>query len=123
MKLDRDSFLKVYCLFRNDQKPAIWIYQQLIEIFGGGFGDRWESLFSPVIIKQKDMTGENEKYIFEFNSLSLVDIERKIIEKALELTRFVQKDAAKLLQISYRSLNYKIHYHQITHSSWKVNIP
>ena len=55
-------------------------------------------------------------------TLKLDELEREAIEKALEVSKWIQKDAAKLLGISPRSLNYKIKYHNITHSSWKKNI-
>jgi transcriptional regulator with PAS, ATPase and Fis domain len=47
--------------------------------------------------------------------------ERALIMKALEDCHWVQKDAAKLLGISPRSLNYKIKKFGITHSNWKKN--
>ncbi len=56
-----------------------------------------------------------------FNTLKLEDLERDSIYQALEVSKWIQKDAAKLLGISPRSLNYKIKYHKITHSSWKRN--
>jgi len=55
-------------------------------------------------------------------TLKLEDLERESICKALEVSKWIQKDAAELLGISARSLNYKIKYHQITHPSWKKNI-
>lgn len=54
-------------------------------------------------------------------SLNLKELERKHIIKALEITRWVQKDAANLLGISNRSLNYKIKFHGIKHPGWKKN--
>lgn len=57
-----------------------------------------------------------------FNTLKLEELEREAILQALEISRWVQKDAAKLLGISPRSLNYKVKYHSITHPSWKKNI-
>ncbi|MCA9744481.1 MAG: sigma-54-dependent Fis family transcriptional regulator [Deferribacteres bacterium] len=55
------------------------------------------------------------------DSLNLNEIEKQAIIKALEERNWVQKDAAELLGISPRALNYKIQYHAITHSSWKKN--
>ena len=55
-------------------------------------------------------------------TLKLEKLENEAIVKALEVSKWIQKDAAKLLSISPRSLNYKIKYHNITHPSWKKNI-
>jgi len=52
-------------------------------------------------------------------TLNLKEIEKQHIIKALEITRWVQKDASELLGVSNRSLNYKIKYHGITHPGWK----
>lgn len=57
-----------------------------------------------------------------FNTLKLEELERDSIFQALEVSKWIQKDAAELLGISPRSLNYKIKFHQITHPSWKKNI-
>lgn len=54
-------------------------------------------------------------------TLNLKELELKHIHKALEIARWVQKDAAELLGISNRSLNYKIKFHGITHPGWKKN--
>lgn len=62
--------------------------------------------------------GEN----WGFNTLKLDELEREAILQALEISGWVQKEAAKLLGISPRSLNYKVKYHSITHTSWKKNI-
>ncbi|MDW7680313.1 MAG: helix-turn-helix domain-containing protein, partial [bacterium] len=56
-----------------------------------------------------------------FNTLKLEELERESIYQALEVSKWVQKDAAKLLGISPRSLNYKIKFHKITHPGWKRN--
>ncbi|MBD3288483.1 AAA domain-containing protein [candidate division KSB1 bacterium] len=55
-------------------------------------------------------------------TLKLDKLEKEAIVKALEISKWIQKDAAKLLSISPRSLNYKIKYHNITHPGWKKNI-
>ncbi|KAA3612589.1 MAG: sigma-54-dependent Fis family transcriptional regulator [Calditrichaeota bacterium] len=59
--------------------------------------------------------------LFSCDSLNLTVIEKDAIVKALEIKNFVQKDAAELLGISPRALNYKIQFHNIRHSSWKKN--
>jgi DNA-binding NtrC family response regulator len=53
--------------------------------------------------------------------ISLDDAERELVRQALERTGWVQKDAARLLGISSRALNYKIKNFGITHPSWKQN--
>lgn len=53
--------------------------------------------------------------------ISLGEAERQLILQALERSRWVQKDAAALLQISSRTLNYKVKNYGITHPSWKRN--
>jgi len=57
-----------------------------------------------------------------FSTLKLEELERESICQALEVSKWVQKEAADLLGISPRSLNYKIKYHKLTHPSWKRNI-
>jgi len=64
--------------------------------------------------------GEAEN--FGLPTLKLEELEREAIHHALEISKWIQKDAAKLLGISPRSLNYKIKYHNITHYSWKKNV-
>jgi DNA-binding NtrC family response regulator len=46
--------------------------------------------------------------------IDLEEVERMLIEQALERTNWVQKNAAKLLGISPRVINYKISKHNIT---------
>ncbi len=53
--------------------------------------------------------------------IRLADAERQLIEQALERSGWVQKDAARMLGISSRTLNYKVKNLGITHSSWKRN--
>lgn len=56
----------------------------------------------------------------KFNGeLDLEFLEKKSIERALETARWVQKNAAKLLNISPRALNYKCAKLGITHESWR----
>ena len=54
--------------------------------------------------------------------VSLEDIEKKAILQALEKCLWVQKDAARLLKISPRTLNYKISKHNIGYDGWKKNL-
>ena len=53
--------------------------------------------------------------------IRLEDAERELIEQALERCKWVQKDAARLLGVSSRALNYKIKSFGITHPGWKQN--
>jgi DNA-binding NtrC family response regulator len=53
--------------------------------------------------------------------IRLEDAERELIVQALERAHWVQKDAARLLGVSSRALNYKIKNFGITHRSWKQN--
>jgi len=48
--------------------------------------------------------------------------EKEIIVKALQESLWIQKDAARLLAISPRTLNYKIRKFGITHPRWRKNI-
>jgi transcriptional regulator with GAF, ATPase, and Fis domain len=49
------------------------------------------------------------------------EIERELILAALERSGWVQKDAAGLLRMSRRRLNYRIRRLGIAHPSWRVN--
>ena len=53
--------------------------------------------------------------------IRLEDAERTLIQQALERCKWVQKDAARLLGISSRALNYKIKNFGITHPRWTQN--
>jgi len=66
--------------------------------------------------RERRRSNENQQ---QPKTLNLKELEKQHILKALEISRWVQKDAAKLLGISNRSLNYKIKYHGITHAGWK----
>jgi DNA-binding NtrC family response regulator len=55
--------------------------------------------------------------------LSMRDAERALVLAALQRTGFVQKDAAELLGVSRRKLNYMVQRMRITHPSWRRNRP
>jgi two-component system response regulator HydG len=57
------------------------------------------------------------------DGLCLREFERELVLEALERSGFLQKDAAKLLGISRRKLNYMIRRMGITHASWRRNRP
>ena len=62
-----------------------------------------------------------EPFAIPVEGIRLADVEKQIILQALEMTEWVQKEAATLLGVSRRSLNYKISNHGITHPKWKKN--
>ncbi|MBW2495491.1 MAG: helix-turn-helix domain-containing protein, partial [Deltaproteobacteria bacterium] len=53
--------------------------------------------------------------------ISLRDVERELVIEALERTGYVQKDAAALIGVSRRKLNYMIQRMGITHPAWRRN--
>ena len=53
--------------------------------------------------------------------ISLREVEQELVEEALERAGYVQKDAASLLGVSRRKLNYMIQRMGITHPSWRRN--
>ena len=53
--------------------------------------------------------------------LALAEVERAVVLEALRRARYVQKDAAALLRVSRRKLNYMIRRMGITHPSWRRN--
>ncbi len=55
------------------------------------------------------------------HTLNLEELERTAITIALQRSKWVQKEAAILLGISPRALNYKIAQHKISHASWRKN--
>jgi DNA-binding NtrC family response regulator len=65
--------------------------------------------------------GAEETVKLPGTGIRLEDAERDLILQALQRCGWVQKDAAELLGVSSRALNYKIKRFGITHSSWKQN--
>jgi DNA-binding NtrC family response regulator len=55
------------------------------------------------------------------NGICLEEVEKQLVLQALKMCDWVQKDAARLLNVSERVLNYKIQRFGITHPRWKVN--
>ncbi len=53
--------------------------------------------------------------------VSLREVERELVLAALRRTGFVQKEAAKLIRVTPRKLNYMIQRMGITHPSWRRN--
>ena len=69
----------------------------------------------------ESVRGVEETVKLPGGGIRLEDAERELILQALQRSNWVQKDAAELLGISSRALNYKIKRFGITHSSWKQN--
>ncbi len=69
----------------------------------------------------RDRRKSSEGDLLGFDTLNLAEIEKGAILKSLQMSNWVQKEAARLLGISARALNYKINQHDITHPSWKKN--
>jgi len=63
----------------------------------------------------------NGKLILPIEGIDLDELEKSFVIQALERTDFVQKEAAKLLNVSSRVLNYKIKQFGITHPRWSQN--
>jgi len=61
------------------------------------------------------------RVILPASGISLEEAEKDLIVQALERCAYVQKEAARLLGISGRVLNYKIKRFGITHPNWKQN--
>ena len=72
-------------------------------------------------VRPLDSVERYEMPWFDVDALRAEDAERELILQALQRSSWVQKDAAELLGISSRALNYKIKRFGITHSSWKLN--
>ena len=57
------------------------------------------------------------------SGFDLEQVEKSYILEALRICNWNQKEAASLLNVTPRTLNYKIKKHDITHSSWRQNRP
>ena len=57
------------------------------------------------------------------SGFDLKQVEKSYILQALRMSDWKQKEAAKLLNLSPRALNYKIKNHGITHPAWSQNKP
>jgi transcriptional regulator with PAS, ATPase and Fis domain len=75
-------------------------------------------------IKLDEPTQGNEINTYQNNINEILDLkklEKAAILKALISANWIQKEAARLLNISSRALNYKILSYKITSSTWRVN--
>jgi DNA-binding NtrC family response regulator len=73
-----------------------------------------------MLIPEKD-SGEAGQIALPAGGVNLEEVERSFVQQALERTGWIQKEAAKLLGVSSRVLNYKIKRFGMTHPSWKLN--
>jgi DNA-binding NtrC family response regulator len=64
-------------------------------------------------------SAESVKIKIPPGGIKLDDLERDTILEALKMSNWVQKDAAELLGVSRRVLNYKVKIHNITHERWR----
>ena len=71
--------------------------------------------------EQVPQSEEGEQVRLPAQGIKLEDAERSLIEQALERSNWVQKDAALLLGVSSRALNYKIKTYGLTHPRWRQN--
>jgi len=65
--------------------------------------------------------GRSWRHELPAEGISLRDVERELVIEALERTGYVQKEAAKLIGVSRRKLNYMIQRMGITHPAWRRN--
>jgi transcriptional regulator with PAS, ATPase and Fis domain len=63
----------------------------------------------------------NGQLILPEEGVDLDEVEKSFVVQALERSGYVQKEAAKLLNVSSRVLNYKIKQFGITHPKWSQN--
>lgn len=81
----------------------------LIELFGEKIWN-WRRLF-----QQKEITIVDKQF-------NLKEMEKRLILNALEMCNFKQHEAAQLLGISPRRLNYWIKINKYKHPLWRVNV-
>jgi DNA-binding NtrC family response regulator len=74
-----------------------------------------------LLFENKPVTGSPALIKLPPGGIQMEAVEKDFVLQALEMTGWVQKEAAKLLGISSRVLNYKIKGFGITYSSWKQN--
>lgn len=72
-------------------------------------------------IKPEYIKSEPDSIKIPAGGIHLDEVEKELVLQALKVCDWVQKDAASLLGISTRVLNYKIKRFGITHQQWKKN--
>lgn len=78
-----------------------------------------EDLYLPKDHKAESYSKSN--FTIPDEGISMNEIEKHVILQALERCDWVQKDAADLLKVTRRVLNYKISRHKISHPGWIKN--
>ena len=116
LKLNKENLIWVKQFYSSKPYFGFW---KLEEIFGEKIWN-WDVLFEWNSDNGKLLTRVESNNIRNYKSLKLNKIEKKVILEALKRTKWVQKDAAKLLGVSGRALNYKIKHHEIKHPNWRV---
>jgi transcriptional regulator with GAF, ATPase, and Fis domain len=78
---------------------------------------------SDLALEAGSALGANGRWRIEIpeEGIALQDVEREVVMATLERVGHVQKEAARLLGISRRKLNYKIQRMGLTHPSWRRN--
>ncbi len=76
---------------------------------------------TPAEIELTPVGAAREQVASSEQSLRLDDVEQRTIRTALERSGWVQSDAARLLGISKRVMNYKIAKYGITHPRWPAH--
>jgi two-component system response regulator HydG len=69
----------------------------------------------------RDEGGSGWRPELPVDGVALEQVERAVVLEALQRTGYVQKEAAQLLRVSRRKLNYMIRRMGITHPSWRRN--
>ena len=72
-----------------------------------------------ILIPEETASLQNQRQTAPSDSVTVY--ERDLILKTLEENLWIQKDAARVLGMSSRVLNYKIKKYQITHPRWRKN--
>ncbi|MCP4039078.1 MAG: sigma-54-dependent Fis family transcriptional regulator [bacterium] len=78
---------------------------------------------SDIQLRSPDAVGSDGEWRFELpaGGLSLQTVERGLVMAALRRANFVQKDAAQLIGVSKRKLNYMIQRMGVVHPTWRRN--
>ena len=76
-----------------------------------------------LVFQKKGGPDDENRVIVPPSGFDLKQVEKSYILQALRLCDWKQKEAAKLLNLSPRALNYKIKSHEIKHPSWSHNKP
>lgn len=102
--------------FYHDCKGEDITFHLLVEYFGVQVWD-YDIKFGNEIEEE-----EPELNIRVIETLDLEELEKRATLRALDLAKFVQRDAAKMLGISQRGINYRVKKWGIKHPKWKINV-